>query len=241
MTEVGGRNKHLTPGELERYLDGRMEERERARAEQHLSDCIHCRLELLYLKRFREIDDDEDLLLESQWNYASGELERRRLNLVEILRGGGEAEVPRLGGMGSFFRRNWLAPLAAAAVIILIFLGLEGVREKKSFPGVEVMRGARDRTTVEVVSPSGKIERLPGGFEWKYSGELDSFEVEVFSSTLKNVFRVSGVEGNVLPLNDSLKVLIKPGVLYFWKVTGFRDGEAVTSSSTAWFSIAPAR
>jgi len=66
MSERGIENRHLDLQALERYLEGTMEEWELARAERHLEGCPICRIELGYLKRFRSIDEDEELLSEAK-------------------------------------------------------------------------------------------------------------------------------------------------------------------------------
>ncbi len=239
MSERGIENRHLDLQALERYLEGTMEEWELARAERHLEGCPICRIELGYLKRFRSIDEDEELLSEARWEYAEKRLEQWRSEFVKKARAGREETGGRREG-GFLFIFRWSAPVVAAAVLILMFIGVEQAPVRKLSEEGAVMRGGPGRIrSIELIEPYGKLSRLPEKFVWRQVMDVNHYDLEIFSSQLRTIFKAEGIADTSVTVTDSLRALIEPGTVYLWKVTGYKGNEPSVKSGSAWFEIKP--
>lgn len=235
--------------DLDRLLDlelGRVEDAdESSRLAAHLAECPRCRLELARLRDFQGADLDEDALAAADWERAELVLQRRFERDLRPSRGGAEAEtVPsaerREPGLAP--RRRWLAaaPLAAAAVLAVLFFSLDRFPQPGPGGGGDTLRGGETTAPgIELVAPLEQVAAPPAEFVWSSAEDFDSYVLEVFSPDLESVLRLADLRGRRVTLPDSLVARLEPGRTYLWNVqgrSGLADGEL---SLTAWFRIGP--
>ncbi|HVO76453.1 MAG TPA: zf-HC2 domain-containing protein, partial [Candidatus Bathyarchaeia archaeon] len=110
--------EHIDLEILEKYVLGRLAEKEAEVVRRHLETCARCGLELKRLQRFGTVDSDEDLARQGEWLYARTKLEKTfREKIAPSVAGARTREVrfPRALRVA-----RWLVPAAAAAAVILM-------------------------------------------------------------------------------------------------------------------------
>jgi Putative zinc-finger len=221
--------------ELDRLIDlteGLLTEAEAAPLQAHLADCAHCRLELKRLAQFNNQADDAQVLDEAGWDRAELALHRAYKQKIE----------PTIRPSGS--TRPWyvrMAPVAAAAVLLVAFLNFDQWPLRQNDPAVDGPLRGDGSTNSQIVldCPSEEIAEAPEEFAWSSEQDFDSYILEVFSPDLEPIFRLADLRAPVAVLPDSLVLLFEPGEIYLWNVqgrTGLTDAEL---SLTAWFRIGP--
>lgn len=235
--------------DLDRLLDleaGRIEQASEAeRVAAHLADCPLCRLELTRLRDFEHADRDSRALAGTGWDRAELALQRRFEQEIRPSRGGSAPETvepaPRRPA-GRTAQRRWLtfAPLAAAAVLAVLFFSFDRIPQPGIGTGGDTLRGGEPtRPRIELVAPLEQLDEAPAEFAWRSGEEFDSYVLEVFSPDLESVFRIPDLREESAALPDSLGALLEPGFTYLWNVqgrSGLADGEL---SLTAWFRVGP--
>lgn len=128
----------------------------------------------------------------------------------------------------------WVAPIAAAALIILYF----GIPNGSPQPDGPTLRGPATGTRLAIVSPLDVSVADPDSlvFRWRAAGANALY-----------VFTLTDEEGNVVfrnELADTTLVLprsvgLAPGTPYFWLVDALLDGARSTSTGVQEFGIEP--
>ncbi|HUV37928.1 MAG TPA: zf-HC2 domain-containing protein [Patescibacteria group bacterium] len=234
-----GHDTEIHP-ELSRIADcasGLLDDEESRDVIAHLSECPECRLEHRRLMRFQGIGADVELERESDWDGAARELERtfgeRVLPAVVPARRTARA------GLSGF---TWLAPIAAAAaVVLLIFVQIEMNGPVKSPEPDPLRGGAAFEYGITLETPVGEIARVPGRFAWRSKSEKDYYTLEIFTSSLHTVHREDRITDSSWAIPDSLRSRFEPGTIYLWNVRGYRGLEREIVSPNGWFRIAPGK
>ena len=65
----------------------------------------------------------------------------------------------------------------------------------------------------------------------------DEFELDVFTPELRPIISVKRIKGGRYRIDNTLRASIKPGVIYIWRVSAYRDGEKISTSKTVWFRL----
>jgi hypothetical protein len=215
--------------------------RERARTVgAHLAGCARCRLELKKYKRFETIDHDGELEAEAGWEAARFRLDRafRERVLPAVL----PQDRVTAGERKRAFSLNWLAPVAAAAAVILIFIHFENTRiELMPYRGMGPMRGETAKFEITLNAPSGEVKTIPEQFTWQSKRDDDYYTIEIFTANLINIYRVEHVEGSAWVVTDSLRSMFEPDSLYLWSVKGYKGLEREVTSPNGWFKITTGR
>ena len=139
---------------------------------------------------------------------------------------------------------RWLVPVAAAAVLAAVMIGIgtdrPGVRPfEDASPGHPVRGDGPVQSVIELDEPVGEVAAAPRIFAWRVATEFETYALEVVTPDLKRVFVQAGLEETRFTVPDSLRTLLKPGASYLWSVEG-RAGLATTAvSETGWFQIEP--
>lgn len=229
---------HLKIEELDDYMHGQLEPDELARVKRHLDDCPLCRLEIKRMARFEEIDSDDELAEEADWQSARFKMERAfKDRVLPVVVGKSSAER---GARPSFFTLRWLAPLAAAAaVVILIFVYVERIYSPRvSHREFGPMRGElAPEYEIILESPVGNIQAYPDRFEWRSGVESDYYKIEIFTSDLEQVHVVESVKESKWVPPDSVKARFEHGTFYLWSVKGYKGLNREVTSPNAWFRI----
>lgn len=228
---------HLKIEELDDYMSGRLEPGGAARAKRHLDDCPLCRLEIKRMARFEDIESDNELAEEADWEAARFKLERAfkdRVLPVVV-----EKSSVERGARPSFFMPRWLAPLAAAAAVILMFVYIERASVLQDmYRDLGPMRGElAPEYEIILESPVGNIQAYPERFEWRSDVDSDYYKIEIFTSDLKQVYVVESVKKSEWALPDSIKARFEQGTFYLWSVKGYKGLEREVTSPNAWFRI----
>ncbi|MBN1886326.1 MAG: zf-HC2 domain-containing protein [Candidatus Krumholzibacteriota bacterium] len=213
-------------------LDGGLGAEERASVETHVESCAICRLELAGLRRFRSIDGDGELLEEANWPAAERALaDAFRERIFPAVPG--RAREPRI----LRFTRL-LAPLAAAAAILLVFAGIETTRIAVfEGPSRGPMRGTAGSRSIALLAPSGDVGAPPDSFSWAPSTGADRYELDIFGTDLRLVFHAGDLAGPAFALPDSVAALFAPGEIYLWSVKAYTGLERSAASPNGWFRV----
>lgn len=230
--------EHLDLETLERYLLGKLEEREGEAARRHIERCALCGLELKRLQRFASIDSDEDLARSAEWIYARRKLENA---FVEKLTPSAakNACARRIRFSRAAIAARWIVPTAVmAAGLVMIAYFSKRVESPVSEPARRVMRGAPPaRYGIELREPAGEIRAVPVVFEWKSERDDDRYTLEIFTPTLARIYRAENIAGSSWAVPDTLGTILKPNIIYLWSVKGFKGLERVAASPNGWFRI----
>ena len=230
--------EHLDIAILERYLHDELSGVEREKVKGHLEICPLCRVELKSLKRFEEIDRDEHLAREADWATAeklidgwAEEWGRERIGAGEV--GGVESLHERKFGFGII-----VSPLVAAALLVLMFIGIKGSLNTGMHEFSNVMRsGTQIERQITLVAPSGDIMDLSDAFVWDCQHGDYSFRIDIFTAELTAVFSTKGIKGSSFKVKNIPRYLLKPGTIYMWRVSAYKGNERVSVSKTQWFRI----
>ncbi len=241
-------SEHLDLELLEKYLLGKLEERDAEAVRRHLEKCALCDLELKRLQRFAGVDSDDDLARSAEWIYARRKLENafgeRIAPSAARAAKGATARESRFSRASRAAR--WIVPvtvMAAGLVLIAYFSKREEFRTSE--PARRVMRGAPPiRYDIELLEPSGEIRAFPAVFKWKSERDDNRYTLEIFTPTLARIYRAENIGGSSWTAPDTLGTILKPNIIYLWSVKGFKGLERVAASPNGWFMIArgsPAR
>jgi len=235
MRNRNGQNGHPDLRTLEKYLHGELDDAGRRKLEGHLDVCPMCRVEVKTLRWFEEIDKDEELAQEASWDVAERILDNWA---EEWVKGKAESEEPYTH-IETAQRRislsTLLSPLVAAAIIILIFIGIRDSFYSKY--GSIMRSGMLEKNQIELVEPQGDISELPGAFVWNYSFDADEFELDVFTPELRTIVSVKRIKEGRYRIDNTLRASIEPGLIYIWRVSAYKDGEKISTSRTVWFRL----
>lgn len=235
-------SEHLDLESLEKYLLGKLEEREAEAARQHLEKCALCDLELRRIQRFASIDSDDDLARSAEWIYARRKLENAfgERMAPSAARAANDA-IGRKNRLSRASRiARWIVPvivMAAGLVLIAYF----SKREEPRIIGPlrHVMRGAPPvRYDIELTEPTGEIHSIPAVFKWKSERDDNRYTLEIFTPTLSRIYRAESIAGSSWTAPDTLGTILKPNIIYLWSVKGFKGLERVDASPNGWFMIA---
>ena len=234
-------NEHLELEVLEKYLLGKLEEREAEAVRRHVEKCALCDLELKRLQRFAAIDSDDDLTRSAEWIYARRKLENA---FGEKIAPSASGNADNANARRSRFSRashaaRWLVPaavMAAGVVMIAYFSKREEIRAPE--PARRVMRGAPPvRYDIELTEPAGEIHASPAVFRWKSERDDTHYTLEIFTPTLAKIYQAEDIAGSSWTAPDTLGTILKPNIIYLWSVKGFKGLERANASPNGWFKI----
>lgn len=206
---------------------GELEAKATAAIDDHLRACWRCRQEARRLAWFETIDSDEELADEANWDQAELVLHRAYRENVR-------PPAPRRRFQA---RWAWLAPVAAAAVLLLVMLPDRRADISDIPPVGDVIRGD-EKSRLHPVAPLGEIPEPPTRFTWKADGDFDSYRLEIFLPTLEILFSGNDLTSPTFIVPDSLRAGFYPGQTYVWSVTGMVGLEPAAVTKSAWFTIA---
>jgi hypothetical protein len=236
------REAHIDLEALEKYLLGKLEEREAETVRRHLEKCPLCDLELKRLQRFAGVDSDDDLARSAEWIYARRKLENAFIGRIAPLPAGDadNADAQKIRLPRASRAARWIIPMAVMAaglVMIAYFSKREGSRVSE--PARRVMRGAPPvRYDIELMEPVGDIHASPAVFEWKSERDDARYTLEIFTPTLARIYRAENVAGSSWTAPDTLGAILEPDAIYLWSVKGFKGLERAAASPIGWFRIA---
>lgn len=234
MADISG---HVELNELDAYISGRLEPGAAAAIKRHLDECPLCRVEVMQIGRFEDIGSDDELAGEADWPAARFKMERafkdRVLpNIAAEPAAESEAKPP-------FLMSRWLAPLTAAAAVILIFVYIERLHTPQhDFGPMRGVPGAEYEVILD--SPVGNIADYPEKFDWHSEVASDYYKIEIFTSDLEQVYVIENLEESDWTMPDSIRTRFERGTFYLWNVKGYRGLKREIASPNAWFRIMPA-
>jgi hypothetical protein len=205
--------------------------------ERHLDSCPLCRLEVKRFRRFQRIGSDRELAEEANWSGACFKLERalkeRILPTVAERRKESRQAPARRSNLG------WLAPIAAAAAVVLVFLAVERPGVSPGFgPGFGPMRGEPAvEYGITLEAPLGEIEALPERFSWHPRRENEYYSIEIFAADLTQIYRVDRINDSTWVVPDSLTTILEPDSIYLWNIKGYKGLEEKALSPNGWFKV----
>jgi hypothetical protein len=233
------REAHIDLEALEKYLLGKLEEREAETVRRHLEKCPLCDLELKRLQRFAGVDSDDDLARSAEWIYARRKLENAFKEKIAPS-GACKPDVRRIRFPRASHAARWLIPVAALAAGIVMIAYFSMRRESRPpEPARRVMRGTPTvRYAIELIEPAGDIHGSPTAFKWKSERDDTQYTLEIFTPTLSRIYQAENIAGSSWTVPDSLGKILKPNIIYLWTVKGFKGLERVDESPNGWFRIA---
>ncbi len=149
------------------------------------------------------------------------------------------AEVVAVGRLARSFRqrRRWvLAPLAAAAAMLLLTLVPWGRISERSTP---ILREPAITTTPAPtpIRPLGAVTALPP-LSWTGVPHADRYRVTVFDTNGSLVWETQTPDtAAVVPST----ITLRPGVPYFWKVAARTGWDRWVASDLTTFTVGPTR
>ena len=229
--------EHIDLETLEKYVLGKLAEKEAEAVRRHLESCTRCGLELKRLMRFGTVDSDEDLARKGEWLYARTKLEkafREKIAPSAAASGAREVRFPRAARVA-----RWLVPAVAATLgIFMIAHYTMNGKPGSPAPGPDVMRGVPPvEYEIALTEPVGEIQAPPAVFRWQSRRNDSRFALEIFTPSLETVCRADDINGSSWKAPDSLATILKPGAVYLWSVKGYEGLARATASPNGWFRI----
>jgi len=218
---------------------------EAAGVEDHLASCLRCRIEAGRLRRFAEIERDDELSAEAEWPRARTALElafRRRI-APAARPAWRAARARRALAQRSRWTSWWRIPAAAAAVVALAVVTIDrvGNTDRGDRSGGPMRGESPAAQPIAAEAPAGRLTAPPREFAWRAAEEFDAFVLEIFSPELDLVFSRSGITGTRYAVTDTILAALEPGRTYVWSVRGVRAFGSGAVSEPAWFSVPAAR
>jgi len=235
MRKKNRKNTHPDLVTLEKYLHGELDDAGRRKLEMHLDVCPVCRVEIKTLGWFEEIDRDEEFAREADWDVAGRILDNWAEEWIKEKVRAEKTYRHIESAQRKISLSTFLSPLVAAAIIILIFIGIQDSFNSRY--GSIMRSGVLEKSKIELMEPQGDITELPDAFMWDYSFDTDEFELDVFTPELRPIISVKRIKGGRYRIDNTLRASIKPGVIYIWRVSAYRDGEKISTSKTVWFRL----
>jgi hypothetical protein len=261
----GNSEKHPSLDTLVEFVDGLLTDTEAELIDRHLESCVACRLEARRLARFATIDNDTELLAAADWSRARFELNKMYQDkikpAVELtshqsedrtqeklpLHGwsgqsgpSGDVAQKQAGWQRFVVNRGWwLAPVAAAAVLVIVFLGQDkSTGPELQDPWSEPLRGEQIiEPAVVPISPLGEVSSCPQHFSWQVAEAFDTYTLEIFTPNLELVFRQANIPTARFTVTDALQQLLEPDQTYLWSVQGLHGLRTTSVSASGWFRI----
>jgi hypothetical protein len=236
------RKEHIDLEALEKYLLGKLDERETEAVGRHLKTCALCDLELKRLQRFAGVDSDDDLARSAEWIYARRKLENAFIGKIAPSAAGDteNADAQKIRLPRASHAARWIVPvavMAAGLVMIAYFSKREGPRVIE--PAQRVARGAPPvRYDIELTEPEGEIHASPTVFEWKSERDDARYTLEIFTPTLSRIYRAENIAGSSWTVPDTLRTILESDAIYLWSVKGFKGLDRAAASPIGWFRIA---
>ncbi|MDY0110856.1 MAG: zf-HC2 domain-containing protein [Candidatus Krumholzibacteria bacterium] len=240
---------------LGRYHAGELTDEQAAFIREHLADCPACRLELRRLARFLALEQDDELSAEAAWDRAKSALDARVAALWPPSADQSNRAARRTDWTAARNHRlrivprsQWWIPVAAAAAMTLVVLGInradfsatapEGGAMLPALDAVGPLRGGEKATARFVtLRPIGDIAAKPDTFAWHAEQPWDRFTLEIYTPGLRTVYRREQLATTHFAVPDSLRALLRADSTYLWSVQGFHKLEPVGATPEAWFRI----
>lgn len=210
---------------------------ESERMDVHLASCPLCRLEVKRIRRFQSIDSDVELAGKANWQSARFKLERAFAE--QVLPAVARRRPPVPEAAGRRFGPGWLAPVAAAAAVFLIFVYMERNAIPVTSPVSRFgpMRGGpSNEYGITLEAPLGELEGAPALFTWRSERENEFYALEIFTADLEPLHRVDRISGLSWSIPDSVSSVFEPDSIFLWNVQGFKGLESEVSSPNGWFT-----
>ncbi len=226
---------HASIETLAALLEGRLPARDPDATREHIARCALCDLASKRLERFIGVEADEELARSAEWIYARGKLERAYEERIAplVAKRGLAASTRRFG-----LRRSLLIAAVAAVAVAIVAIARLATREGNVPPatGREAMRGALIASyAIAPVAPSGDIEGFPAEFSWKDSRGKSLYTLEIFSPSLERVYAAPDLASTRFASPESLRAVLRPNVIYLWRVKGREDLGSAEPSPSCWF------
>jgi len=130
------------------------------------------------------------------------------------------------------WRSRWLAIPATGAVLALmaaVFVLISGP------PG---RMNGRERgssfSEIRLAQPKGEVSSRGMEFHWTHKVRAETFRIEIYDQVLDPVFQSPPLEQDHFRLPAGTLSLLRPGVIYFWKVSGtLKNGQMIESEFAA--------
>lgn len=241
----GKNDEHPNLDTLVDLAEGFLTDAQAARVSQHLQQCFSCRLEARRLARFAAIANDEELLAEADWSRARFALgkayqEKIRPTIATPPEQATEASedgvrgLPRRSGL---LRGWWIAPIAAAAILLVVFLG----QNRGLGPGApdvthEPFRGGEQLTpAITPVQPLGEVSNCPRVFSWQTGEAFGTYTLEIFTPDLELMFQQENIATASFTVTEALREKLEPDRIYLWTIKGHRGLKDAAFSANGWF------
>jgi len=221
------------------YSAGLLETGEAESIRRHLEECSRCRLEIKRIERFDLIDSDVELARQAEWSRVRFRLERTLQEhiLPEVIERVSAKAEPYRPPFGS----KWLAPLAAAAAVVLIFISVERARFPVTLkPELGPMRGDSEVAyRISLKSPLGEVTAFPEKFQWYSDRTNEHYTLDIFTADLSKVYTVDSIPDTSWAVPDSLKAILQYEKIYLWRIQGHKGLERILESPNGWFKVNP--
>ena len=204
---------------IDRYLLGRLGEKETAEFEEHYFNCPPC------FAKLSERDEVLSVLKSDRTVFAAEErpaIETRKAAWYE--------RAVRL-----LTPRQWALAGAAAALLVAVLTFSPLLRNGSPefvLDGDETVRGS----SLTLISPVKDLGSVPAYFEWRPLGDDVWYQISVYNGTL--LWKTTTPHSR-LALPDDVKALMTAGETYSWQVKAFSfKGTLIAVSSKVQFTIA---
>lgn len=204
---------------IDRYLLGKLGEKEAAEFEEHYFNCPPC---------FAKLSERDEVLSVLKGDRTVFAAEERPA--VEARK---DAWYER--AVGLLTPRQWVLAGAAAALLVAVLTFIPLLRNGSPefvLNGEETVRGS----SLTLISPVIDIGSVPAFFEWRSLGDDVEYQVSIYNGALlwKTTTRASR-----LALPDDVKARMTAGQKYSWQVKAFSSkGTLIAVSSKVQFTIA---
>ena len=198
----------------------------------HVESCLHCRTEIALLRRFLEDEPDTEAVRQ-----ITEELRSRQ---KRILTPASAAAEPKVRWWTAFWSIRWLSPaaLAAAAVLILVAVGIERRQSLPALrppgsPAEEVLRS----NAIEGIAPAGDVLQVPTEVLWQPVARAAKYEVRLLEVDRTELWRAQTSESRI-QLPASVRAFIVPEKTLLWQISALdAAGHAVGDSGPIRFRV----
>lgn len=211
-------NKCQYEGWIDRYLLGKLGEKDTEAFEKHYFECAPC------FAKLAERDEVVTVLKRDRSVFA---LEER-----PVIETRGAAWYHR--ALAFLTPRQWAFAGAAAVLLVAVLTVTPLFRSAPPgfvLNGEDTVRG----TSLTLISPVIDIGSVPAFFEWKALGADVEYQVSIYNGSL--LWKTTTRESR-LSLPDDIKALMTAGQKYSWQVKAFSpQGTLIAVSSRVQFTI----
>jgi hypothetical protein len=217
--------------DLDLYLAGKLSRREHEHITRHLENCDKCTVQLNQLQAF--LKDEESVLDAKQWERAKRAL---NLQLEELLKTRSDRALApstpeTLMARWLKFWRPWiLVPYRQVLLAYFLCLGVSFAiyyfrdthwGQRGFLEPTVTERRIEKSDKIKVIQPMEKVNQTSLIFEWAPVPNADYYIVEIYTSSLENVWTSAEILRNKTSLPMEIVGQLQPGKAYLWKVQAF--------------------